>query len=295
MIESASYIFIVLGTALFTVTLLGLGVAVGCRFKAGALANSKTPCDCSRIKDWLSVELDSCLLAGEQIERHGTRLTDLVANHADYVPIEISRSVTELLKTARLLSTQLKHAAACVPGGKSPNTRTDTRAETAEPPDAQPFVPRLAARQAELEPPRVAPAATTLSANEMRRFTTPEEVTTEMEDGSVRRRYPYDCFEMVAPYYDDEPEPSDTVVVRCHDISRHGVSFFWPEVPDFEDVLVSIGQGGDVTFMEARVRQSKSVYMHDELAFLVGCEFTKRMPKFTDAWKQLRSSDVAAT
>jgi hypothetical protein len=56
----------------------------------------------------------------------------------------------------------------------------------------------------------------------------------------------------------------------------HGISFFWPDDPDFDRVVISLGSDANPIWMTAEVMQSKAVFMDDEIRTLVGCRFTGR-------------------
>jgi len=128
-----------------------------------------------------------------------------------------------------------------------------------------------------------------LSARELGQFTEVEEREMESHGDADRRRYGYDCLQRVVPWDDPQgplPSVEASVVVRCHDISMQGVSFFWPEEPDFEHLLISLGHDDELVFMAAKVVHCKPVYMHGEWTVMVSCRFTKRMREFTEQWKR---------
>jgi hypothetical protein len=67
------------------------------------------------------------------------------------------------------------------------------------------------------------------------------------------------------------------MLVRCHDVSVEGISFFWPREPDFEKVIITVGQGDDRKRLAAQVMYSKAVFMHEEFKYVIGCRFLKRL------------------
>lgn len=104
--------------------------------------------------------------------------------------------------------------------------------------------------------------------------------------GLESRRYPYECEQQVATWEQGDPPPTihDFQAVRCHDISVDGISFFWPQQPDFETVIISIGSGDKLIFMHAQISDDKAVFMHHEVAFLVRCRYVRRMDELTAVW-----------
>jgi hypothetical protein len=137
-----------------------------------------------------------------------------------------------------------------------------------------------------------------LSATELGRFTQTEQRQIESDGQADRRRYSYGCLQQMLEWEDPAgPWPSvfDTVAVRCHDISLHGVSFYWPDDPDFKYLLSSLGSEDDLIFMACEIVRSKPVYMHGEWQYVVSCRFLKRMKEFTEHWRQhCESPDVVA-
>ena len=108
--------------------------------------------------------------------------------------------------------------------------------------------------------------------------------------GLESRRYPYECEQQVATWEPGDPPPTihDFQTVRCHDISVDGISFFWPQQPDFETVIISIGAGDKLIFMHAQLSDDKAVFMHREVAFLVRCRYVRRMDELTAVWHAAR-------
>ncbi|MCI0627616.1 MAG: hypothetical protein L0387_39200, partial [Acidobacteria bacterium] len=104
--------------------------------------------------------------------------------------------------------------------------------------------------------------------------------------GLEMRRYPYDCQQHLSPWREGEGIPTldQLEKVRCHEISVSGISFFWPDEPDFEEVVVSIGTGDKLIFMQAELSQHKAVCMHREVQFLVSCKYLRRLDELTAQW-----------
>jgi hypothetical protein len=115
----------------------------------------------------------------------------------------------------------------------------------------------------------------TVQAGESRKQQAEEEVQRKERRTSERHAYP--VVQMLAPCNAIRlPEEDAFREVRCHDISRGGFSFLWSKPPDFEFVVVSLGNGSDRISLTARVvRSSPSPGLQDE--FLVCCEFLDRV------------------
>jgi hypothetical protein len=104
--------------------------------------------------------------------------------------------------------------------------------------------------------------------------------------GLESRRYPYQCEQRLATWQQGDPPPTihDFQTVRCHDIAVDGLSFFWPQEPDFESVIISIGSGDKLIFMHAQISDDKAVCMDHEVAYLVRCRYVRRMDELTAVW-----------
>ena len=115
-----------------------------------------------------------------------------------------------------------------------------------------------------------------------------------MED-SPKRRYAYEAFQTVVPLEtaDALAAPELAQSVRCHDLSVQGISFFWPDEPDFEHLVISLGTAENPLWMRAEVVQSKAVYMHQDVQTLVGCRFTERY-KSTSGMPEMLASAAEA-
>jgi hypothetical protein len=64
--------------------------------------------------------------------------------------------------------------------------------------------------------------------------------------------------------------------IRCQDISKSGLSFFWPRIPDFEYIVIGLDTGEACIHLSARVT---SVHRAPDQPgqLLVGCQFTGRI------------------
>ena len=91
------------------------------------------------------------------------------------------------------------------------------------------------------------------------------------------KRYPYETTQSVAPRYGSElPRGSQFRRVPCRDLSTSGLSFFWPQPPDFEHVVVKLGDGEAAVSLTARVVRTEPCDGAAGPGHLVGCQFTGR-------------------
>src|SRR5262245_25479536 len=96
------------------------------------------------------------------------------------------------------------------------------------------------------------------------------------QQGSGERRngprHPYKCTQLLAPYNGGPlPRQREFSWVECKNLSSRGLSFFWPEPPAFEQVVVALG-GVPFIFLVARIVHFGQEGDH----FLCGVQFRKR-------------------
>jgi hypothetical protein len=257
-----SSLTLILAAIVITVLLLGLGFAAGChvgRLKGTAVlvAQPQTtpPTACS---EYLP-ELGVCLETAKALELRRHAACEVMTRFRESAPPELLAAIDQLIVVTAKLGDQLHQI----------NQATAMR-RMSQTPEVSPPLRGIAAP---------APAVTKsdmLSAEEMHEFTALAGEPTD--SSSTKRRYPYDCYQQVFPLHGMSRAPNLALArtVRCHDISVHGISFFWPDDPDFDRVVVSLGSDDKPAHMLAEVMQSKAVYMHDEIRTLVGCRFIGR-------------------
>ncbi len=103
---------------------------------------------------------------------------------------------------------------------------------------------------------------------------------TEQERRSASERHSFPAMQRVAPcgkngaVADDE----DFSLVRCHDLSTSGISFYWPTPPKFDHVIVALASPKGTTRVLAHVVFAGQ---QPERAgeYLVGCRFVRRLPR----------------
>jgi hypothetical protein len=78
------------------------------------------------------------------------------------------------------------------------------------------------------------------------------------------------------------PRPEDFEQVMCHDLSRHGVSFYADGVQVGQYVVLAIGMGDDSAFVVAEAMHRRAVNIDGKLAYLIGCRFGRRLTHQND-------------
>ena len=104
--------------------------------------------------------------------------------------------------------------------------------------------------------------------------------TSEKED--ERRssaRHGYDCTQTIAPYDgENTPDPSAYLQVECRDISTNGVSFYFPTKPSFQSIAVLLKGTEEPLHLVAKVVNSRPIDSDERSQYLIGCQFTGRLP-----------------
>jgi hypothetical protein len=262
-----------LGAMVATVVLLALGMAIGYRFGSQNTVAVTLP-DSHLHKTGPGLALNVSLENGETMQACMRIALEAAARHRVNTPPELMRALDQLIEATQRLSTQLAK------GHDLPPRREAT--PSAQKPEAQPLL--IQSREDDQPFPsaglsRALPKAgeNMLSAEEMQQLTSSScEFTI---DDSPKRRYAFDAQQRVVPIEAATRRPclEQAATVRCHDISGQGISFFWPDDPDFDQLVISLGSEGRPIWMNAEVMQSKAVFMHGEIQTLVGCRFMGRL------------------
>ena len=105
------------------------------------------------------------------------------------------------------------------------------------------------------------------------------------KDGdAATKRYRYSSRQSLLPRYgSDVPDVNDLLPVTCHDLSSGGLSFFTSQEPDYKQFYVSLGVGSERRFMLAEVKSHRSVYMYENMGYLVNAQFQARVG--WEAWQ----------
>jgi hypothetical protein len=90
-------------------------------------------------------------------------------------------------------------------------------------------------------------------------------------------RFPFPAVQLAMPLVPGRPLGGHSIrKVQCHDISRNGIAFYWPEQPDFVHLCLGLGANGNLTWVKAQVVHSRRIE-DQETRYLVGCAFTERL------------------
>jgi hypothetical protein len=126
-----------------------------------------------------------------------------------------------------------------------------------------------------------------LSAKELGQITELEHSHVSSASGSDQKHYAYDCVQTILPWSPGDvllPSLADGMSVRCASISGHGISFYWPALPQFEHLIISLGSDVDLLFMAVQVVASKPAELDGAAMHLVECRFIRRMHELTQQW-----------
>jgi len=118
-----------------------------------------------------------------------------------------------------------------------------------------------------------------LTRQEMGTLTYDETREESAELNPAQRRYHFTCTQRAAVWMPDEPYPlaSDFRPVKCRNLSAAGISFLWPDKPEFDHVIMAIGPTGSPIYIAAEIVHSKAVFMFNEVGYLIDCKFKKRI------------------
>jgi hypothetical protein len=124
-----------------------------------------------------------------------------------------------------------------------------------------------------------APAATALGSAEQQHLDSL--VTLIGESGAADRRntarHAFPTVQRVAPCRGTAvPTDADFHLVRCHDLSTSGISFYWPSSPDFDQVIVALASPQGTTRVLARV-MFHGQQGGQQGQYLIGCRFIRRV------------------
>ena len=90
-------------------------------------------------------------------------------------------------------------------------------------------------------------------------------------------RHSFPAVQRVAPCRGTAvPTEADFHLVRCHDLSTSGISFYWPTSPNFDQVIVALVSPQGTTRVLARVMFHGPQAGHQG-QYLIGCRFVRRL------------------
>lgn len=104
-----------------------------------------------------------------------------------------------------------------------------------------------------------------------------EEQSQKTANRRCDERQAFERTQLLAPYDGTTlPNSADFLPVFCYDISPSGFSFYAPQRPDYQLVVVALG---DIPFrfFVAEIKRSTPSDQKDFMRFLVGCKFVQRL------------------
>ena len=104
-----------------------------------------------------------------------------------------------------------------------------------------------------------------------------ERTGTPLDRRSQPRR-PFPANQFIAPYLEGKlPTKEMFQQVRCHEISSGGVSFFLPQPPEFDSLIVALGTPPKMTCLASRIVHTCASNADGGSMYLVGCRFLGRV------------------
>jgi diguanylate cyclase len=100
----------------------------------------------------------------------------------------------------------------------------------------------------------------------------------------ARSRRKSDSSQHIAPFIDGRfPEAGMFTPVDCEDVSQHGFTFVSHESPDFDKVLLALGDGKNRAYASASVKHCRNIGTDVEPLYRVACQFTVPVDRFADS------------
>jgi hypothetical protein len=102
---------------------------------------------------------------------------------------------------------------------------------------------------------------------------------TDAGDRRESERHSFPAVQRIAPCRGTAvPTEADFQLVRCHDLSTSGISFYWPTAPNFDQVIVALASPQGTTRVLARV-MFHGPQAGPQGQFLIGCRFVRRLSR----------------
>jgi hypothetical protein len=253
--------------------LLSIGLYVG--YKAARLGMPERPGHASRKQRLrLQRELKQCAALAQQVARHAEQLTAQLSAPAAGASRRLLGSASDVLEQSATLSLRLEQLL------------HGTRGKTVSP-SRQPAAGSTMAADARHRTMNAGEEErSSLSAHELGQITE-EHGQVASAGGAEQKHYAYDCVQTILPWTPGDvhvPSLAEGMAVRCASISGHGISFFWPTLPQFEHLIISLGSDVDLLFMAVQVESSKPAELDGAAMHLVECRFIRRMHELTQEW-----------
>jgi hypothetical protein len=280
MLEHADWFIVFIGAVAITVALLSLGMVCGYRLGMRAGARLIAPPE-NAAPPSIHEAIDDCREASSNVAEKMRALMEHLSASRQAIPPALHQAIDELVSATKLLRQQLEKVARTVLSSQSAAEATNSPFDR----DDRPVAGLTGAGPRSCQTVAGPSNSDRLTGDELQSLTMLAGEPHATETDSAKRRYSYDCMQSVYPWPEDDAQGAigPGMSVRCHDISGHGISFFWADSPPFERLIISLGACATPVYVAAEVVQSKAVYMHGDVCYLVGCRFTGRVPEFSES------------
>jgi hypothetical protein len=152
-------------------------------------------------------------------------LMEAVFDNRHVIPQPLQHAIDELVSATKSLRLQLEQVATTVGNSQSQPSSCRTHAE-----EESAAVARGTPLRAFDHGGNGQLVCDRLTGSELHSLTVLAGEPADRECDTAKRRYSYDCQQMVYPWLEEDGSEaiSPGVLVRCHDISGHGIPFFGP-------------------------------------------------------------------
>jgi PAS domain S-box-containing protein len=97
------------------------------------------------------------------------------------------------------------------------------------------------------------------------------------QDRRRMKRRPFPYKQILAPVVSGRmPSPEMFREVRCQDLSSQGFSYYAPDIPDYQQLIVAFGKKGSLIYLTAEIVHVSPSTVDGEDMFVVGCRYTGR-------------------
>ena len=275
--------------------LLSLGMYIGFKVARLGLPRPSGPRS-HKLRLRLQRELKQCSALAQQVARHAEQLTAQLSSPAAGTPRRVISSASDLLEQSTSLSVrlnQLLHGTRGKAGSPSRHPAVDSVVVAAgrgsRPTESMHARQNMNSGEEE---------RSSLSAQELGQITELENGQVASANGAEQKHYAYDCVQTILPWSPGDvqlPSLAEGVAVRCASISGHGISFYWPTLPQFEHLIISLGSDVDLLFMAVQVVGSTPSELDGAAMHLVECRFIRRMHELAPLAGQLPPSPHRAS
>lgn len=100
-----------------------------------------------------------------------------------------------------------------------------------------------------------------------------------IESDKALVRHPFRDLQQIAPFRlgSTLPTAADFFPVRCYDLSTKGISFLTTAPPDFQALVIRLGNPPGSRYMISSIANVAPMQLGDELQYRVGCTFVSRL------------------